>query len=122
MRAAHRACKLVEAPRAGQQALGRVLLDAGIRHVLRIGVGRSHESIRPFFEWFGKQRCACIKAAAMDMTRRSISKWPSGRRAAGTATTLEFSKIEPNRFGPVPVFDLRHQSAIPRLIFHCKQR
>jgi transposase len=29
--------------------------------------GRSRDAIRPFFAWLGSQRCAAIKAVAMDM-------------------------------------------------------
>jgi transposase len=44
-----------------------VVLDADSRQVLWVGEGRSRDAIRPFFEWLGPERCAQIKAVAMDM-------------------------------------------------------
>jgi transposase len=44
-----------------------VVLDADTRRVLWVGEGRSREAIRPFFTWLGPERCARIKAVAMDM-------------------------------------------------------
>jgi transposase len=44
-----------------------VVLDADTRQVLWVGEGRSREAIRPFFKWLGPERCAQIKAVAMDM-------------------------------------------------------
>jgi transposase len=44
-----------------------VVLDADSRQVLWVGEGRSRDAIRPFFEWLGRERCACIEAVAMDM-------------------------------------------------------
>jgi transposase len=44
-----------------------VVLDADTRRVLWVGEGRSRDAIRPFFEWLGPERCAAIKAVAMDM-------------------------------------------------------
>ena len=35
--------------------------------MLWVGEGRSREAIRVFFEWLGPERCARIKAVAMDM-------------------------------------------------------
>jgi transposase len=44
-----------------------VVLDADTRQVLWVGEGRSRESLRPFFDWLGPDRCARIEAVAMDM-------------------------------------------------------
>jgi transposase len=44
-----------------------VVLDADTRRVLWVCEGRSRDAIRPFFDWLGPQRCAAIKAVAMDM-------------------------------------------------------
>ena len=42
-----------------------VVMDAERRQVLWVGMGRSRESIRPFFEWLG-DHCQHIEAVAMD--------------------------------------------------------
>jgi transposase len=42
-----------------------VVMDAERRQVLWVGVGRSRESVRPFFEWLG-DHCQHIEAVAMD--------------------------------------------------------
>lgn len=44
-----------------------VVLDADTRQVLWVGEGRSRESLRPFFQWLGADRCARVEAVAMDM-------------------------------------------------------
>ena len=44
-----------------------VVLDGDTRQVLWVGEGRSRQAIRPFFEWLGAERCARIRAVAMDM-------------------------------------------------------
>lgn len=44
-----------------------VVLDADTRQVLWVGEGRSRESLRPFFQWLGPERCVRIEAVAMDM-------------------------------------------------------
>lgn len=43
-----------------------VVADADTHQVLWVGVGRSREQIRPFFEWMG-DHCQHIEAVAMDM-------------------------------------------------------
>lgn len=45
-----------------------VILEPKSRRVLWVGRGRARESVRPFFELLGKERCAQIKAVGMDMT------------------------------------------------------
>ena len=45
-----------------------VILNPLNRQVLWVGRGRSREDIRPFFEALGPERCARIKAVAMDMS------------------------------------------------------
>jgi transposase len=44
-----------------------VILEPKSRRVLFVGTGRDRESVRPFFEMLGKERCANIKAVGMDM-------------------------------------------------------
>jgi len=44
-----------------------VVLDADTRRVLWIGLGRSRQAVRPFFESLGRAGCLRIKAVAMDM-------------------------------------------------------
>lgn len=45
-----------------------VIIEPNSRRVLWVGKGRDRESVRPFFAMLGPERCARIKAAAMDMT------------------------------------------------------
>jgi transposase len=44
-----------------------VVMDAERMKVLWVGEGNSRESLRPFFERLGPERCAQIEAVAMDM-------------------------------------------------------
>lgn len=44
-----------------------VVMDAERMKVLWVGEGNSRESLRPFFELLGPERCARIEAVAMDM-------------------------------------------------------
>ena len=44
-----------------------VIIDALTKRVLWVGRGRSRESVRPFFELLGPERCTKIKAVGMDM-------------------------------------------------------
>ena len=44
-----------------------VVMDADRMRVLWVGEGNSRESIRPFFELLGPERCQQIEAVAMDM-------------------------------------------------------
>lgn len=44
-----------------------VILEPKSRRVLWVGRGRDRESVRPFFQVLGPERCAKIRAAAMDM-------------------------------------------------------
>lgn len=44
-----------------------VVVDPECKRVLWVGRGRSRAEVRPFFELLGPERCAQIKAVAMDM-------------------------------------------------------
>lgn len=44
-----------------------VVVDAERKRVLWVGRGRSRAEIRPFFELLGPERCAQVRAVAMDM-------------------------------------------------------
>lgn len=44
-----------------------VVIDPLCKRVLWVGRGRSREEVRPFFDLLGEERCARIKAVAMDM-------------------------------------------------------
>ena len=44
-----------------------VILEPQTKRVLWVGRGRGREDVRPFFELLGPQRCARLKAVAMDM-------------------------------------------------------
>ncbi|MGO1073875.1 ISL3 family transposase [Lysobacter sp. CA199] len=44
-----------------------VVVDAERKRVLWVGRGRSRAQVRPFFEQLGAQRCAQVRAVAMDM-------------------------------------------------------
>lgn len=44
-----------------------VILEPNRREILWVGHGRRQEDIRPFFEKLGPERCARIRAVAMDM-------------------------------------------------------
>ncbi len=45
-----------------------VVIDPTCKRVLWVGKGRDRGSLRPFFEMLGPQRCAQIRAVAMDMS------------------------------------------------------
>ena len=44
-----------------------VVIDPTCKRVLWVGKGRDRGSLRPFFEMLGSDRCAAIRAVAMDM-------------------------------------------------------
>jgi transposase len=45
-----------------------VVVEPRLRRVLWVGRGRDRESVRPFFQLLGPERCARIRAVAMDMS------------------------------------------------------
>ena len=48
-------------------------IDQGCRRLLWIGKERKEESLNQFFKWFGKDRCASLKAICSDMWRPYIN-------------------------------------------------
>lgn len=50
------------------QRYATVVLEPKCRRVLWVGKGRDRESVRPFFELLGPERCAGIRAVGMDMS------------------------------------------------------
>lgn len=45
-----------------------VVIDPTCKRVLWVGAGRDRQSVRPFFELLGPERCGRIRAVAMDMS------------------------------------------------------